>query len=144
MSVLSTPSQNERISILTLVLLIIACFGGRSISSTQTADSQTVATPSHSASPSPSPSPTPITGLHQWGAVTLFHGLPSDRIRAIAQTPDGTMWFGTETGLARFDGRRTQTINDLALPTGRILALQTDEVGALWIGTEAGAVRFHG
>jgi len=26
------------------------------------------------------------------------------------------MWFGTETGLAKFDGRRTQTINDPALP----------------------------
>src|SRR5690349_13103507 len=87
--------------------------------------------PQASPSPSPSPSPTPITGLHQWGAVTLFHGLPSDRIRAIAQTPDGAMWFGTETGLARFDGRRTQTINDLALPTGRILALQTDKDGAM-------------
>ena len=96
-----------------------------------------------SPSPSPSPSPTPITGLHQWGAVTLFHGLPSDRVRAIAQTPDGAMWFGTETGLAKFDGRRTQTINDPALPTGRILALQTDKDGALWIGTEAGTTRFN-
>jgi ligand-binding sensor domain-containing protein len=52
------------------------------------------------------------------------------------------MWFGTETGLAKFDGRRTQTINDPALPAGRILALQTDKDGALWIGTEAGATRF--
>ena len=53
------------------------------------------------------------------------------------------MWFGTETGLAKFDGRRTQTINDPALTPGRILALQTDKDGALWIGTEAGATRFH-
>ncbi|HEY0722627.1 MAG TPA: two-component regulator propeller domain-containing protein, partial [Pyrinomonadaceae bacterium] len=81
--------------------------------------------------------------MHQWGAVTLFHGLPSDRVRAIAQTQDGAMWFGTETGLAKFDGRRTQTINDLALPTGRILALQADKDGALWIGTDSGAARFH-
>ncbi len=53
------------------------------------------------------------------------------------------MWFGTETGLAKFDGRRTQTINDPALPTGRILALQTDQDGAMWIGTEDGAARFN-
>lgn len=53
------------------------------------------------------------------------------------------MWFGTETGLARFDGRRTQTINNPSLPLGRILALQTDRDGAIWIGTEAGAARFH-
>ncbi len=53
------------------------------------------------------------------------------------------MWFATEAGLAKFDGRRTQTINDVALPAGRILALQTDKDGAMWIGTEAGAVRFN-
>jgi len=53
------------------------------------------------------------------------------------------MWFGTETGLAKFDGRRTQTINDPALPAGRILALQTDKNGAMWIGTEAGATRLY-
>src|SRR4026208_2570686 len=110
----------------------------------QSGDPQPQASPSPAPSPSPSPSPTPITGLHQWGAVTLFHGLPSDRVRAIAQTSDGAMWFGTETGLAKFDGRRTQTINDPALPAGRILALQTDKNGAMWIGTDAGAVRFHG
>ena len=54
------------------------------------------------------------------------------------------MWFGTEAGLAKFDGRRTQTINDPALPGGRVLALQTDPEGALWIGTEGGAARFFG
>jgi signal transduction histidine kinase/ligand-binding sensor domain-containing protein len=52
------------------------------------------------------------------------------------------MWFGTEAGLAKFDGRRTQTINDPALPTGRVLALQSDQDGALWIGTEGGATRY--
>ena len=52
------------------------------------------------------------------------------------------MWFGTEAGLAKFDGRRTQTINDPALPAGRVLALQSDLDGSLWIGTEAGASRF--
>jgi len=46
---------------------------------------------SPSPSPSPSPTPTPVTGLHQWGAVTLFHGLPSDRVHAIAQDTDGSM-----------------------------------------------------
>lgn len=108
----------------------------------QSGEAQAAASPTPSPSPSPSPSPTPITGLHQWGAVTLFHGLPSDRVRAIAQTNDGAMWFGTEAGLAKFDGRRTQTINDPALPAGRVLSLQTDPDGALWIGTEGGAARY--
>ncbi|HEV7796859.1 MAG TPA: two-component regulator propeller domain-containing protein, partial [Pyrinomonadaceae bacterium] len=97
--------------------------------------------PFPSPSPSPSPSPTPVTGLHQWGAVTLFHGLPSDRVHAIAQGTDGAMWFGTDAGLAKFDGRRTQTTSISGLAPGRILALQSDDTGALWVGTETGAAR---
>ncbi len=76
--------------------------------------------------------------LHQWGAVTLFHGLPSDRVRAIAQG-DGAMWFGTDAGLARYDGRRTQTIAAEGLAARRVLALVFNEEGALWIGTDDGA-----
>ncbi|MCA1815804.1 MAG: hypothetical protein LC746_05240, partial [Acidobacteria bacterium] len=77
--------------------------------------------------------------LHQWGAVTLFHGLPSDRVRAIEQDDEGALWFGTDGGLARYDGRRTQTITVEGLPQSRINALKFDESGALWVGTDAGA-----
>jgi ligand-binding sensor domain-containing protein len=48
------------------------------------------------------------------------------------------MWFGTEAGLAKFDGRRTQTINDQRCPAA-IVRLQTDQDGALWIGAADGA-----
>ncbi|HVS81599.1 MAG TPA: two-component regulator propeller domain-containing protein, partial [Pyrinomonadaceae bacterium] len=74
--------------------------------------------------------------------MTLFHGLPSDRVHAIAQTPDGVMWFATDGGLAKYDGRRTQAITADGLPPGRVLALKLDDDGALWIGTENGAARF--
>lgn len=80
--------------------------------------------------------------LHQWGAVTLFHGLPSDRVRAIAQDADGIMWFGTDRGLAKYDGRRVQAIVAEGLPAGRVLSIKVDDAGVLWIGTEAGATRF--
>ena len=50
------------------------------------------------------------------------------------------MWFGTEAGLAKFDGRRTQTITIPDL-SGKILALESDQAGRLWIGTETGAAR---
>ncbi|MDQ3754349.1 MAG: hypothetical protein M3371_06410, partial [Acidobacteriota bacterium] len=85
----------------------------------------------------------PVTSnLHQWGAVTLFHGLPSDRVRAIAQDADGALWFGTDNGVAKYDGRRTQTVLIEGLDVvGRVLALQFEESGALWIGTDAGAAR---
>jgi len=80
--------------------------------------------------------------LHQWGAVTLFHGLPSDRVRAIAQTDDGVMWFGTDAGLARYDGRRTQAVTANELRQANINALSVDENKILWIGTDNGIVLF--
>ncbi|MGI8884149.1 MAG: ligand-binding sensor domain-containing protein [Pyrinomonadaceae bacterium] len=84
----------------------------------------------------------PAQNFHQWGAVTLFNGLPSDNVRAIAQTNDGVLWFGTDNGLARFDGRRVSTaaIND----AGVIFALETSADGILWIGAEKGAFFFDG
>jgi ligand-binding sensor domain-containing protein/two-component sensor histidine kinase len=80
--------------------------------------------------------------LHQWGAVTLFHGLPSDRVRAITQDANGVMWFGTDAGLARYDGRRMQAMTANELPQGKINALSVDENKTLWIGTDSGVVRF--
>ena len=77
--------------------------------------------------------------MHQWGAVTLFHGLPSNRVRAVAEDAEGAMWFGTDGGLAKYDGRRVQAVNAVGLPQGRVLALRLDADGALWVGTEAGA-----
>ncbi|HYV25699.1 MAG TPA: ATP-binding protein [Pyrinomonadaceae bacterium] len=67
--------------------------------------------------------------------------MPSDRTHAIAQTEFGVTWFATDGGLARYDGRRTNAINDEALPAGRVLALKVDDSGALWIGTDNGAAR---
>jgi len=119
----------------------------RAFSQNETTSAQPQATPTPA--PSPSPSPTPPPNLHQWGAVTSFHGLPSDRTHAIAQTQFGVTWFATDGGLARYDGRRTNAINAEGLPAGRVLALKADEeTGALWIGTDNGATwmwngRFH-
>ncbi|MGZ8833525.1 MAG: two-component regulator propeller domain-containing protein, partial [Thermoanaerobaculia bacterium] len=42
-------------------------------------------------------------GLSVW---TTDQGLPQSSVNAIAQTPDGYLWFGTQEGLARFDGAR--------------------------------------
>src|ERR1700686_1621810 len=109
----------------------------RALSQNETPSPQVQPTPAPA--PSPSPSPTPPPNLHQWGAVTSFHGLPSDRTHAIAQTEFGVTWFATDGGLARYDGRRTNAINSEGLPLGRILALKADESGGLWIGTDNGA-----
>ncbi|HVE55825.1 MAG TPA: two-component regulator propeller domain-containing protein [Pyrinomonadaceae bacterium] len=81
--------------------------------------------------------------LHQWSAISQFHGLPSEHVNAIEQTPDGIMWFATDSGLAKFDGRRVQSVSPENFSNRRIPALKTDQSGALWIGTEKGAFRFY-
>src|SRR5687767_2321652 len=79
----------------------------RAFSQNQPPATQPQPSPTPSPTPTPSPSPTPPPNLHQWGALTSFHGLPSDRTNAVAQTEFGVTWFATDGGLARFDGRRT-------------------------------------
>lgn len=86
--------------------------------------------------------PRPLaSNLHQWGAVTLFHGLPSDHVRAIAQDSNGMMWFGTDGGLVKYDGRRIHKIATNGAAAARVLALKLDRDGVLWMGTDAGAAR---
>ena len=62
-------------------------------------------------------------------------------INAIAQTPDGYLWLGTEFGLVRFDGVRAvpwQPSGDQALPAGPITELLLARDGTLWIGADKG------
>ena len=96
--------------------------------------------PVFSFSQPPKESPPNSNNFHQWGAVTLFNGLPSDNVRAITQTPDGILWFGTDNGLARFDGRRVQMIPLENPKANRILALANGNGNEIWIGTNSGAL----
>jgi len=74
---------------------------------------------------------------------TTGNGLPQNSVLAIAQTPDGYLWLGTEDGLARFDGVRF-TIFDMrntpALESNEVDALLADRRGGLWIGTHGGGI----
>src|SRR5262249_51374059 len=81
--------------------------------------------------------------IHRWGVVTLFHGLPSDQVRAIAQDPDGSILFGTDAGLARYDGKRVQKLAADGLLADRINALFVDERRTLWVASESAPRRFQ-
>jgi ligand-binding sensor domain-containing protein/signal transduction histidine kinase len=81
--------------------------------------------------------------LHQWGTISSFNGLPSERVNAIAQTDDGFLWFATDNGLAKFDGRRVQTNLSAGLSAVRVLSLAADSDGTLWIGTEKGGFYYR-
>lgn len=76
-----------------------------------------------------------------WGTA---NGLPVAGVQAIAQTPDGYLWLGTEGGLVRFDGASFRTFNLHDHGIADIFALLVDERGALWLGTNAGLARWTG
>src|SRR5208283_5300329 len=68
-------------------------------------------------------------------------GFTKGTIFAIAQTPDGYLWLGTESGLARFDGVQAvpwQPPNGEQLPSNFIQDLLVGRDGTLWIGTDKG------
>ena len=70
-------------------------------------------------------------------------GLPSLGVFAVAQTPDGYLWLGLDTGLARFDGARFTAFdwnNAPALPRAPVFALAVAGAGRLWIGAGDGSV----
>src|SRR5271154_869162 len=68
-------------------------------------------------------------------------GFVKGSIHAIAQTPDGYLWLGTELGLFRFDGVRALAWEPRAgesLPRGVVRSLLAARDGRLWIGTYEG------
>src|SRR3974390_1539066 len=63
-------------------------------------------------------------------------GFFKGRIFAMAQTPDGYLWLGTEFGLLRFDGVRTvpwQPPRGQHLPSDSVFSLLTSRDGTPWM-----------
>jgi len=87
-------------------------------------------------------------GLGQYAhrSWTIGEGVIEAPIHAIAQTPDGYLWLGTQIGLWRFDGIRATSWR---APVGRhlpgkwIQSLLATHDGTLWIGTDAGLATWH-
>lgn len=74
-------------------------------------------------------------------------GFPGETVNAIAQTPDGYLWLGTNRGLVRFDGVSFVLIehsDSSSVPFGPVLGLATDAEGNLWVRLEGpDLLRYH-
>ena len=79
-------------------------------------------------------------GLSSWNSLD---GLPQNTIGALAQTPDGYVWIGTQEGLVRFDGVDFTVFNrknTSAFSTSTINHLTVSPNGSLLIGTRGGGL----
>ena len=65
-------------------------------------------------------------------------GLPDGTVTSMAQGPDGCLWLGTPSGVARFDGAGFRRLD--GLPEQEISGLAFDDDGALWIAGKTGIV----
>jgi ligand-binding sensor domain-containing protein len=72
-------------------------------------------------------------------------GLPSNEVRALLESADGSLWVGTTHGLVHRRGQRQRVLRTQdGLPNERVAALHEDPEGVLWVGTSAGLARVRG
>lgn len=74
-------------------------------------------------------------------------GLPHERVRAIAEDSEGTLWIGTMSGLSRLDRETGQFDNFWPAPgtndfANYMLSIAPARDGTLWLGTAVGLYTF--
>ena len=86
--------------------------------------------------------PDPITEAWRWTAFDKDRGL-TGRVNDIYEDRDGAVWFATDAGVQRYDGRTwtTYTIED-GLAGNRTSAIVQTRDGDFWFGTNKGISRF--
>lgn len=78
---------------------------------------------------------------------TTADGLPDNDVTCLVHDGNGTMWFGTQKGVAAFDGMNWEsytTESDSAIPQDAITAIAMGNNSDIWIGTDAGAAVYDG
>lgn len=96
------------------------------------------------ASPAHALDPSKAVTQYRHDAWETDDGLPQNSVQAIAQTPDGYLWLGTQEGLVRFDGVHFAVFDKSSvaeMKSNLIWTLLVDKDGALWVGTQRGVVK---
>jgi len=79
---------------------------------------------------------------------TTTDGLVNNDVRAITQTPNGDLWFGTLGGLSMYNGTNfTNYTTDEGMPGNQVDYLTSDINGNIWFAAEwsnKGLVKFDG
>ena len=78
----------------------------------------------------------------KWSSFTKDDGLPGNIVYAIAQSPDGTLWAGTNRGLAIFDGKTwREPLHGLPRKDVYAIAIENDKVA--WLGLNGQVIRVN-
>jgi len=80
--------------------------------------------------------------------IGIEEGLSQASIHCIWQDSKGFMWFGTESGVNRYDGYNfivynSDAKNPKSLSNNWVYSIYEDHLGNIWIGTDGGLNRFN-
>ncbi len=76
-----------------------------------------------------------------WETFAVGSGILSGNVFAIVPDRDGALWFGTEAGASRYDGRWQSLATGNGLPGASVRAIAQTKDGAVWFATQAGLAR---
>ncbi len=73
------------------------------------------------------------------------NGLANSIVQKIIQDNEGYIWFATQGGLSRFDGKKFKNFHKTdGLPSNDISCIYQDSKGNLWVATVEGLCKFDG
>ncbi|OSZ82117.1 hypothetical protein CAP35_02275 [Chitinophagaceae bacterium IBVUCB1] len=80
--------------------------------------------------------------------LNMSHGLAGNTVSAILQDHKGFMWFGTDKGLNRYDGKNFELFvhnskDTNSLSGNYVSALFEDRQGRIWIGTQNNGITIY-
>jgi ligand-binding sensor domain-containing protein len=81
-------------------------------------------------------------GDKTWTSYTVRDGLAGNIVYSMAQEPDGTLWFGTNNGVSRLQGKTWRTYRHGMI--GRhFYSIAIDGQGAVWLGSKGAVNRIE-
>lgn len=77
---------------------------------------------------------------------TNTDGLANNNVLCLTADHSGNMWFGTQSGISKFDGSNWTTFNTAShstIPNNTITAIEATQNQHIWIGTDFGAAVYN-